>query len=111
MEINYTNLNVYNVLVQLASDIELMNDPYRVKWRCLLSELAYEVLKETPGLIFQADGAEFVQVTNSSDPTFAIKMRIAAVFLSFDEKGNKQAIALREIDHEPEEFLIRKVRP
>lgn len=109
MEIIYSSLTVYNVLVQLASDIELMNDPYRVKWRCLLSELAYEALKETPDLIFQTEGVEFVRVVDTSDPTFSIEMRIAAVFPSFDDKGNKQAIALREIDHNPESFLIRKV--
>lgn len=109
MDTNYSILTVFNVLIQLASDIELMDDPYRVKWRCLLSEQAYEVLKETPDLIFQTDGVEYLRVIDSSNPTFSIKMRIAAVSPSFDDKGNKQAIALREIDHNPESFLIRTV--
>ncbi len=100
-----------DIIEELGDEMDIMDDPFGVRWRCYLSPRAYQLLKEDRsreeilGLsgpdaewIYEKEGEEYVKVWDNERIPFRIHMRIAGIVGRDRDDADTYIEARREID-------------
>jgi hypothetical protein len=102
------NCTAFDIIECLGDEIDLMEDPMSVKWRCWLHRQAYDKLRNdtsrtlmglnTPEWIYEKDGVEYVRVWENERLGLHLDMRIAGIDNSLPMSLPGGLGCIREVD-------------
>lgn len=101
----------FDIIEELGEEMDIVDDPLSVGWRCFLSrgarerllsdrsrEEVLELTGDEANWIYEKDGEEYVRVIDNVSIPFHIHFRIAGELFGDDGEPTDEIIVYREVD-------------